>query len=210
MNAARPAIADRAILNCTNTELLAANIQKKQQEKRIGIQYSSQGARVLSMKDIEDRRQLAENKKKDKEAKKLAQKEKQDNRYFFQASKDLIRLGPDLVYGPNPSVSLKNTKNPGSSARNKKRGDSILVNAFQDLLQIEPDLFEDLVLDDLVSYTPAQNKGRGVSRRKNTTGSIQAGLELLEEREEEFRKFALARGVVSFVIFAKCSFSSSY
>ena len=53
------------------------------------------------------------------------------------------------------------------------------------LLQIEPDLFEDLVLDDLVSYTPAQNKGKGVSQRKNTTGSIQAGLEVLEEEREE-------------------------
>ena len=164
---------------------MVANTQKKQREKRSRIQYGSQSARVLSMKDVEDRRQLAENKKKDKEANQLAQKEKQDNRYFLQKSKNLMRLGPDLVYGPNPSGSLKNTKNPGSSARNKKRGDSILVNAFQDLLQIEPDLFEDLVLDDPVSCTPAQNKGKGVSRRKNTTGSIQAALEVLEEEREK-------------------------
>ena len=40
---------------------------------------------------------------------------------------------------------------------------------------------EDLVLDDPVSYMPAQNKGKVVSRRKNTTGSIQVGLEVLEE-----------------------------
>ena len=61
-----------------------------------------------------------------------------------------------------------------------------MIIAFQDLLQIEPDLFEDLVLDDSVSYTPDQNKGKGVPRRKNTIGSIQAGLEVLEkEREEE-------------------------
>ena len=92
----------------------------------------------------------------------MAQTEKQDNRYFLHASKDLMRLGPDLVYGPNPFVSSRNTKNPGSSARNKKRGDSTLINAFQDLLQIEPDLFEDLVVDDPVSYKPAQNKGKGV------------------------------------------------
>ncbi len=61
------------------------------------------------MKVVEDRRQLAENKKKDKEAKQSAQKEKLDNRYFLQASKDLMRLGPDLIYGPNLSVSSKNT-----------------------------------------------------------------------------------------------------
>ena len=137
------------------------------------------------MKDLEDRRWLAENKKKNKEAKQSAQKEKQNNCYFLQVSRDLMRLGPDLVYGSNPPVSLKNTKNPGSLARNKKRGDSTLINAFHDLLQIEPDLFEDLILDDPVSYTPAQNKGKGVPRRKNTTGSIQARLEVLEEEGEE-------------------------
>ncbi len=53
------------------------------------------------MKYVEDRRQLAENKKKDKEAKQSAQKEKQDNCCFLQASKDLRQLGPDLIYGPN-------------------------------------------------------------------------------------------------------------
>ncbi len=178
---ARLAMSDGAILNRINTELLAANTQKKRQAERIGILYDGQGDRVLSMKDVEDRKQLAENKKKDKEAKQSAQKEKQDNRYFFQASKDLIRLGPYWIYGPNPSVSSKITQSPGLSAQNKKHGDSIFINALQDHLQIEPDLFEDLVLDDLVSYTPAQNKEKGVFSRKNTIESIQAGLEVLEE-----------------------------
>ena len=127
------------------------------------------------MKDVEDRRQLAENKKKDKEAKQLAQKEKQDNCHFFQASKNLMRLGPDLVYGPNPSISSKNTKNPNSSARNKIVGDSVLKNAFQDLLQIEPDLFEDLVLDDPVSYMPAQNKGKVHLKGKIPLGQYRLG-----------------------------------
>ncbi len=104
-----------------------------------------------------------------------------------------MRLGPDLIYGPNPFVSSKNTQSPGLSARNKKRGDSTFINIFQDLLQIEPDLFEDLVLDDPVSYTPAQNKGKVVFRRKNTTRSIQAGLEVLEEeREEEVLKIRIS------------------
>lgn len=137
------------------------------------------------MKDVEDRRRLAENKKKNKEAKQSVQKEKQDNRNFLQVFRNLMRSGPDLVYGPNPPVSSKNTKDPGSSARNQKLGDSTLINAFHDLLQIEPDLFGDLILDDPVSYPPAQNKGKGVPRRKNTTGSIQARLEVLEEEREE-------------------------
>ncbi len=159
LKAARLAMADRVLLNRSNTKLLAANTQKEQRVERTGIQYSGQGARVLSMKDAEDRRQLAENKTKDKEAKQSAQKEKQDNRSFL---KDLMRLRPDLIYGLNLFVSPKNTQSPGTSARNKKRGDSTFINAFQDLLQIEPDLFEDLVLEDQVSYTPAQDKGKGV------------------------------------------------
>ncbi len=137
------------------------------------------------MKDVEDRRQLAENKKKDKEAKQSAQKEKQDNCYFLQASKDLMPIGPDLIYKPNPSVFSKNTQSPSPSAQNKKRGDSTFMNTFQHLLQMEPDLFEDLVLDDQASYTPAQNKGKGVFQKKNNTGSIQAELEVLEEGKEE-------------------------
>ncbi len=96
-----------------------------------GIQYDGQSARVLS---LEERRQLAENKRKDKEAKKLAQKERQDDRYFLQVSKTLMRLGPDLIYGPNPPISSKNTKTLGTSARNKKHEDQGLINAFQDLI----------------------------------------------------------------------------
>ena len=63
LKAARLAIAGIVILNLTNTELLAANTQKKQRAARTGIQYDSQSARVLSMKDVENRRQLAENKR---------------------------------------------------------------------------------------------------------------------------------------------------
>ena len=67
-------MAERVILNYTNTELLAANTQEKQRAECIEIEYVGHGARVLSMKDVEDRRQLAENKKKDKEAKQSAEK----------------------------------------------------------------------------------------------------------------------------------------
>ena len=178
-------MADRIVLNCTNTELLAANTQKKRRAQHTGIQYDSQGAYVLSLEDVEERKQLAKNKRKDKEAKKLAQKERQANRYFLQVSKNLMRLAPDLIYGPNPPISSKNTKNPGSSAWNKKCEDQALINAFQDLLRIEPDVFEELVLDDLVSNTPIQNKGKGIPRRKNIIGSVQVGLGTMEEEREE-------------------------
>ena len=47
------AMADRVVLNRTNTKHLAANTQKKWRAQRTGIQYNGQGARVLSMKDIE-------------------------------------------------------------------------------------------------------------------------------------------------------------
>ena len=58
LKAARLAMADRIILSCTN---MAANTQKKRRAQRTGIQYGGQGACVLSMKDVEDRKQLAEN-----------------------------------------------------------------------------------------------------------------------------------------------------
>lgn len=99
----------------------------------------------------------------DKEARILAKKQKEDDRYFLQVSKDLMRLGPELKYGPNFSTpSPKNTTNPDSLARNKKRGDLIFTNAFQDLLRIAPDLFEELVMDDLVSNTSVRGKGKKV------------------------------------------------
>ena len=108
-------MADRVVLNCTNTELLAANKQKKRRVQHTGIQYDSQDARVLSLENVEERRQLAKNKRNDKEAKKLTQKERQANRYFLQVSKNLMRLAPDLIHRPNPPISSKNIKNPGSS-----------------------------------------------------------------------------------------------
>ena len=59
-------------------------IRTKRRAQRTGIQYDGQGARVLSLEDVEKRRQVTENKRKDKQAKKIAQKEKQDDRYFLQ------------------------------------------------------------------------------------------------------------------------------
>ena len=113
-------MADRVVLNRTNTELLVANTRKKRRAQQTGIAYDNQSARVLSLKDVEKRRQLAKNIEKDREAKRLAQNEKQDNRYFLQVSKNLMRLGPDLIYKTNPPISSKNTENISFSTRNKK------------------------------------------------------------------------------------------
>ena len=59
---------DRIVLNRTITELLAANTREKQRPQRTGTQYDVQGDRGLSLEDVEKRRQLTENKKKEKEA----------------------------------------------------------------------------------------------------------------------------------------------
>ena len=112
----------------------------------------------MSLEDVEKRRRLAENKKKEKEAKSQARKEKQDDRLFFLVSKDLMRLGPDLIYGPNPVT-------PQPLPKNKKQDGSIFQNAFYNLLQITPDIFEETVIGDLRSKTSARDKRKGVSRR---------------------------------------------
>ena len=74
--AIRLAMANKMVLNYTNMELLAVNIWKKRPVQQTEIVYNSQGACVLSLKNVEKNRQLAENKEKDREVKQLAQKEK--------------------------------------------------------------------------------------------------------------------------------------
>ncbi len=96
---------DRVVLNRTNTELVAANTQKKRQAQHTGIQYDCEGPRVLYLEYAEEWKRLAKNKKKDKEAKRLARKEKQDDRDVLQVSKNVRRLGSDLIYGPNLLIS---------------------------------------------------------------------------------------------------------
>ena len=127
---------------------------------------------------MEKRKGLAENKQKEKEAKSQARKEKQDDRLFFLVSKDLMRLGPDLIYGPNPVT-------PRPLPKNKKQDDSIFQNAFYDLLQITPDIFEETVMGELGSKTSARNKGKGVSRKKKTAGLVQDDGELVEKGKKE-------------------------
>ncbi len=50
------AMAYRFILNLKNKDLLAANTRKKRRAQHTGISYDGQGARVLSLEDVEKRR----------------------------------------------------------------------------------------------------------------------------------------------------------
>ena len=115
----------------------------------------------------------------------MPKKHKQDDHFFFQVSKNLMQLGLDLVYGPNLITICSQTKN-------KKRNDFTFLQAFQDLLQIAPDIFEKTFLEDLVPNTPIQNKGKGVSRRKNTARFIQVELKAVEEKEEEISEVQIS------------------
>ena len=69
--------------------------------------------------------------------------------------------------------------------KNKKLNDSIFQNAFYNLLQITPDIFEETVIGDLGSKTSARDKIKDVSRKKNTTGLVQDDGELVEKGEKE-------------------------
>ncbi len=59
-----------------------------------------------------------------------------------------MQLVSDLIYEFNPPISQKNTKSSDTSVRNKTCEDWGLVNAFQDLFQIKPDILEELDSDD--------------------------------------------------------------
>lgn len=101
--------------------------------KHTEIKYNSQVVHVLSMKNVEDRKRLVENKKKDQKAKKLLWKIKQDSLKFRQVSKDLMHQTPNFIYRFKALISLKNTKAPSLSAQNKKIKDLSLINAFHNL-----------------------------------------------------------------------------
>ena len=89
-----------------------------------------------------------------------------------------MRLGPDLIYGPD---SVKSRSLP----KNKKRDDSILQNAFHDLLQITPHIFEETVEGDLGFKKTALNKGKCISRMKNTSELAQGDVEIVGKGEKE-------------------------
>ena len=89
-----------------------------------------------------------------------------------------MRLGPDLIYGPDLVTSR-------SLSKNKKRDDSIFQNAFHDLLQITPHIFKETVKGDLRFKKTALNKGKCISRKKNITVLIQCDMEIVGKGEKE-------------------------
>ena len=97
------------------------------------------------MKDLEKRRELAKEKKRDKKAKIEEKRQKQEYQDFFTVTKSLMQLGPDLLYShilsSSTVLSLKNTIGIISSTRHKNCNNLIVISAFQDLLQISPNIF---------------------------------------------------------------------
>ncbi len=80
-----------------------------------------------------------------------------------------------MIYGPNLFISSKNTKTSDTSAQKEKREDQTLINAFQDLIQIEPDIFEELNLDDLIPNTSIQNQKKMYLEEKILLGQNKLG-----------------------------------
>ena len=72
-----------------------------------------------------------------------------------------MRLEPYLIYRLNFNITSKNTKTSDISSRNKKPEDQALINAFQDLVQIKPNNFEELDLEKVYleeKVAPSQYK----------------------------------------------------
>ncbi len=89
-------------------------------------------------------------------------------------------LGPDLIYRPKLFLSTaptsKNSIGGTYSTRYKKHNDPTVIFAFQDLLQISPDIFQGFVSDILISKKPVLAKEKGVFKKKKTPGLIQGRL----------------------------------
>lgn len=78
-----------------------------------------------------------------------------------------MQLGREFIYKSNLFISSKNTKTSDTLAWNKKRENQALIKAFQDLLQIDLDIFKELDFDKLIPNTTIQNKAKAISRMKN-------------------------------------------
>ena len=141
------------------------------------------------MEDVEKIRELVEEKKKNKKAKIEEKSQKQEYWDFFEVTKSLMRLGPDLLYSvilfSSIVPSSKNTAGGISLTRHKNHNDLIITSAFWDLFQISPDIFQKFDLDNLVSKKPFLVKEKGVLKRKKTPRLIQSELEVIEKKKEE-------------------------
>lgn len=73
-----------------------------------------------------------------------------------------MRLGPELIYGPNSTTSdfLPKKKN------------KMILNAFYNFLQITPDIFAETVIGKSKLKRPIQTKWKTVSKIKNSAGLV--------------------------------------
>lgn len=72
------------------------------------------------------------------------------------------KIYPDIW--AKPFYLLQNTKNLSSSTWNRKYNNHVLINVFQNLLQIKPDIFEELILNNLVLNMSIQIKRKGIPK----------------------------------------------
>ena len=86
------------------------------------------------MEVVEKRRELAEEKKRDKKAKIEEKRQKQEYQDFLAVRKSFMWLGHNLLYSPilfsSTIPSLKNTIGGISSTRHKNRNDLIIISVF--------------------------------------------------------------------------------
>lgn len=113
-------MADRVILNQTNTEFYEANVRKKRQANRTGTQYDGKKTQHLSLEEVKWRRQFVINKEKELEAQQIAQKSKRDKADLAKTCKKLMRLGLNLV----GLVSESMVPAPSRASRAARHGES--------------------------------------------------------------------------------------
>ncbi|MCJ1429335.1 hypothetical protein MMC29_007248 [Sticta canariensis] len=127
-------MADRIVLNETNAELYEANVREKNKETVQVNNYEAQGARHLSLEEIERRREYARSKQKELENKQTARKMKRGEAEIAKACKELMRLGPDLLGLPskkncasctNPEAYTEKTQEKLVTTQRKKRKTTI-------------------------------------------------------------------------------------
>ena len=90
---------------------------------------------------------------------------------------------------------------------NQLRNDPIVIYAFQDLLQISLDIFEEFVLDDMVSKNLSQPKRKVYLKGKIPLSQYEVGWRWFKSRgRRKFQTFGIVHAVASFAIPAKISF----
>lgn len=87
-----------------------------------------------------------------------------------------MRLELDLFYGPislsSTVLSSKNTTSGIFSTRHKNYNNLLVMFAFQDLLQISSDIFQELDIDNMVFKIPVLVIENGVLKNKGKKNLI--------------------------------------